>query len=230
MSDQLPIIRTNRAITVTSERSNTLIGRGLSAIQNKNSNFVIADLDLNVRYRQARDIYDTITGCSQCSNYDNTNWGIEKSEALKSCFITFQLLADQDYAKAYYPLSKMLDGDQSVNRDYEQSSKYARLAFNWCFENQFQDDPEIWNDLGMMYSSIIYVDEEDETLAFFLYEKSAEQNNKYAQYNLGWMYENYYCTEVNDEEAAYWYCKAANQGYDRTQYKLGCIGAWCRTK
>ena len=59
MADQLPIITSRRAINATATASTSLIGRGLSAIQRKETG--ITQTELDVRYRQARDIYNRIT-------------------------------------------------------------------------------------------------------------------------------------------------------------------------
>ena len=56
MADRLPIITGTRAVNATVTPSTSLIGRGLSAILRKETGIALDELD--IRYRQARDIYN----------------------------------------------------------------------------------------------------------------------------------------------------------------------------
>ena len=44
-----------------------------------------------------------------------------------------------------------------------------------------------------------------------------------AQYNLAGMYAKGYGVKINDEQAVFWYKKAAEQGHGRSQYNLGVM-------
>jgi hypothetical protein len=75
------------------------------------------------------------------------------------------------------------------------------------------------NNLGTMYSKGHGVTKNDvEAMKWYL--KAAEQNDMYAQYNLG---NQYYDMEdiASYKVALNWYLKAASNGYDKAQYKLG---------
>ena len=98
MADKLPIISGTRATNASATVSISLIGRGLSAIQNKKTGLALNDID--ARYRQARDVYDRIT---IYSNFNSTTWQIDKQKELSTSFESFKLLADMDYGKAYFP-------------------------------------------------------------------------------------------------------------------------------
>ncbi|KOR28138.1 hypothetical protein TI04_11700, partial [Achromatium sp. WMS2] len=54
--------------------------------------------------------------------------------------------------------------------------------------------------------------EQDDTQAVAWYRKAAAQGNAYAQYSLGWMYENGRGVPQDDTQAVFWYRKAAAQG------------------
>jgi TPR repeat protein len=53
-----------------------------------------------------------------------------------------------------------------------------------------------------------------------LYEKSANQGDPNAQYNLARYYTKGIGVEINKEEAFKWYEKSANQGYPYAKYNL----------
>lgn len=60
-----------------------------------------------------------------------------------------------------------------------------------------------------------------------LFEKAAQQGDKYAQYNLGVCYETGMGVDENLEEAFIWYQKSANQGLPVAQKKLAeCYYCW----
>ena len=56
--------------------------------------------------------------------------------------------------------------------------------------------------------------------AFELFEKSANQGNANAQYNLGLMYEKGEGVKQDLQKAFYWYEKSANQGFEEAQQIL----------
>ncbi|MGZ8907775.1 MAG: hypothetical protein ACXW1U_18885 [Methylobacter sp.] len=236
MADQLPIISGTRAINATGTASNSLIGRGLSAIQNKGTD--LARPELNARYRQARDIYNSILDCFadefDCGDIDLGQTGlfevsqfpffIEIRQQLTNVFTVFQQLADQGYGKAYFPLANMYKGWQGISENRKKSEYYGRLALDWCNTYQDLNDPEIWVDLGWMYFDGCGV-EEDYEQAVFWYRKAAEQGNTNAQYKLGNAYFHGWhgWVEQNDELAAFWFRKAAEQDNASAQHYLGCI-------
>lgn len=208
MTKQLPIIHKNNAVTVTTT-SNSLLGRGLAAV---------AQTKQDIRYRQARDIYNQIIVDNWCSAYE---WlpsrrfkvellptqgelfkdpGLQQlqpfynlMQQLANVFIVFQELADQGYGKAYFPLASMYEGGQGISINLEKSDYFSRLAFDWCFSNQELNDPEIWTDLGWTY----YIE---------------------------------YCTTIctknstpSNEQAVFWFRKAAEQGNSNAQFNLAAI-------
>jgi TPR repeat protein len=166
MTEQLPIITKSHAVNTTASPASSLLGRGLAAIQHKET--VVALSDLDSRYRQARDIYNRIADYGEESHFKvellPSQEQLSKEPLLKQLqpfynlmkqlddvFAVFQELANQGYGKAYLPLSNMYRGGQGINEDIEKAHYYSRLAFNWCFANQISDDLETWNDLGWIY-------------------------------------------------------------------------------
>lgn len=234
MADQLPIISGVSAVDTTALVKTSLIGRGLSAIQRKKTGIVLSDLD--IRYRKARDIYNRITDYGYYSldlNFDlitkraelyDDNQLLklrplfEKLQQLKNLFTEFQLLADQGYGKAYYPLSSMYEGGQGISKNTEKEEFYRELASDWLYDNRGLEDPEIWTDFE--YIRFIYVYEDDDKKELFWCRKAANQGHIPAQILLGQLYQCGEEVEENAELSIFWYRKAAEQGDAFGQYKL----------
>lgn len=190
MADQLPITSGTRAVNAAVTPSTSLIGRGLSAIQNKETG--LARTELDTRYRQARDIYNRITDYGWECRFDakllpkrseqfdlfDDNQLLQlqpffaKLQQLADTFIVFQQLADKGYGKAYFPLARTYWGGQGITKNIEKNNFYSCLAFDWCFSNKALNDPEIWTDLGWMYECGRGVEQDDEQ-AVFWYEQAA---------------------------------------------------------
>jgi uncharacterized protein len=173
----------------------------------QNSTELIIPTEYDALYRQARSIYSLIT------DDGGTTWSGERvgrvwlpMSALEDAFDIFKQLAKVGYGKAYYPLSTLYRGKQSVEGDASLAQHFAKLAFEWCFANRLQDDPDIWNDLGH-----IYVHQEDEQATHW-YRKAAEKDHSWGLFNLGCMYEYGYGVAQDAEEALRWQIWAAEQG------------------
>jgi hypothetical protein len=61
----------------------------------------------------------------------------------------------------------------------------------------------------------------DRVINFF--RDSANEKDKFGQYNLGLVYQNGIGVDQSDTEAFQWYQKAADQGYTPAQYRLGTM-------
>jgi len=135
MADQLPIISGTRAINATATASTSLIGRGLSAIQRKETGIALSELD--VRYRQARNIYNRITSYGvEHYFYADEQFGSAELKQMADIFIVFKQLSDQGYGKAYFPIALMYWGGQGISKNIEKKAYYSCKAFDWCFANQ----------------------------------------------------------------------------------------------
>lgn len=191
----------NMAVSV----SGSLVERGLLAIQNATNQALKKDNE--ALYRQARDVYDLITDCG------GTSWSGERIgrewvpiSALTEAFNTFQRLATEGYGKAYYPLSTLYGGEQSVKGDKNLAQHFSKLAFDWGLANSNLNDPEIWNDLGQLYQH------RDIELAAHWCHRAAVQNHPWGLFSM-WSL----CRSPNGHDEAeegdlYWVTKAANQG------------------
>ncbi len=236
MADQLPSISGNSAISAIATSSTSLIGRGLSAIQHKETGLSQSELD--ARYRQARDIYNRITDYGWEKRFNSESmpkYGVQFDlfednqlpffvmlQQLADVFTEFQQLANKGYGKAYFPLASMYLGGQGISKNIKKAHYYGRLAFDWCFVNQGLDDPEIWRDLGTMYGKGCGVERSYRQTVFW-YRKAAEQGIENAQLLLGMMYDAGRGVEQDDELAVFWYRKAAEQGNARAQLFLGLM-------
>lgn len=220
MADQLPIISGTRAVNATATASTSLLGRGLVAILNQKTEIAVAIADQEKRYRQARDVYNRITSDG---NQDCTGncWTDEELAELSDAFETFQRLANTGYGKAYFPLSQFYRGGQSIPGNNVLAQRYVYFAFNWCFDNQLQNDSEIWNDLGTLYR-LGDVVETDYTLALYWYQQAADAGDATGMFNVSGIYEFGIGVEEDYEEALDWQFAAAKAGHIAAQYGLGC--------
>jgi len=193
-----------QTLTTPAKPTASLIGRGLAAIRDGGA--LAKSQDQEALYRKARDIYECYV-----DDWEQSEHAAELTEA----FTIFQRLASEGYGKAYYPISRFFSGMIGMG-EFEESVEllehFTALAFKWCFDNQFQDDPAIWDDLGELYSSCLIGEKSNAELAYYWYEKAAEQGHAHAQFHLGLCYESGRGVEQNDTKAVYWCEKAAGQG------------------
>lgn len=221
---------------------NTIIGRGLQAIQK--SKIAISDQD--TRYRKARNTYDQITVFGWERRFDskllprnaqqldlfednpnvNSTQLINKTIQLANVFEQLKKLSEEGYGKAFFLLCTMYWGGQGIAQDLEKFSYYKNLAFEWNFNHRFSDDPEIWHDLAWMYANGLGIDGHINDLEFLVREeedfmkgiiwnlKAAKKGHVAAQFNLA-------RNCPYHEQPDFWYKKAANQGHAYAQYCLG---------
>lgn len=192
-------------VAVLAEQRNSLVTRGLVAVQNRMNLALTKNND--ALYRQARTVYNLIT------HDGGTTWVGERlgrgwlpSSTLADAFEVFRQLASEGYGKAYYPLSTLYGGEQSIVGDKNLSQHFAKLAFEWCFASRLLNDPEIWNDLGNIYLH------QDNEQALHWFRKAAAHNHAWGLFNLSGMYECGCGVEQNYGEALRWQIRAAEQG------------------
>lgn len=210
----LPAKIVARDIVVHAGQRGSLIMRGLVALQTNKSRMLCTEDD--AAYRKARNTYNRITDDGN-KNGVGEIWSPGELSELKAAFEVFQRLADREYGKVYLPLCRLHSGYQSFPEDSKRSRRYEELAFRWCFQNRFQGDPEIWNDLGTLYLCGHGVEANAEE-AFRWFSKAADANDASAMFNLCCM-----CEDGKDyDKALYWQFKAAECGHITAQYGLGC--------
>ncbi|MDO9103094.1 MAG: tetratricopeptide repeat protein [Candidatus Nitrotoga sp.] len=216
--ENLPAVFAAQVVAVQSEKRVSLVGRGLVAVQNlKNSKN-------DALYRQARVVFDR-RGCRSSS------WNEVADPAIFSAFKIFQQLADQNYGKAYYPLSILYRGRNDVGDVQSKAQHYTQLALAWCLANQANDDADLWCDMGDMHINYFQSHEIDEVC----YRKAAEMGNEWAQWELAMLLHrpNGGLQELamllhrpngglqENEQAFYWMEQAAQQGDPSKQGMLG---------
>jgi uncharacterized protein len=200
MADQLPQITGSRAVNSTVTPTTSLIGRGLSAvIQNKE--IAIAKPELDARYRKARDIYDRITNYSHERRFN--------SEDMPKRGKQFDVFEDNPLQPYYDLLQQLADAfivfQELADQDY--GSAYfplARMYEGGQGINQDIEKSDYYSHLAFSYCF------EYQTL-----------NEPEIWRDLGSMYANGKGVEQNDEQALFWYRKAAGQGDRIAQSKLG---------
>lgn len=239
----LPAKLASQELAATTEKRGSLMARGLAAVL-ANTQQPLA-MDNDALYRQAREVYNQLTndGFSSWCGDD------EQKLLLAGALNTFLQLAAKGYGKAYFPLSTLFSGKQSVKGDPEQAERYRKLAYDWLSVNQYLNEPEIWHDLGaikscgdphylwligeMYYNGFKSKDrspyvvgeviEQNYEEAEYWYRKSAEMGDCYFQWQLGELYSEGRGVTQNYEQAAYWFNKAAEQMDDERQCTLGSM-------
>ena len=135
-------------------------------------------------YNRARLAYDSLTDNGGTTWVgDHSRYGLPQS-LLKIAFSVFKRLAERGYGKAYFPLSTLYGGMQSVDGDAHHQKKFMAMALEWCQEHCDENDAEIWNDLGHLYLH------EDYEECYYWWTKAADAEHPWGLWNLMGMYEN----------------------------------------
>ncbi len=135
-------------------------------------------------YNRARLAYDSLTDNGGTTWVgDHSRYGLPQS-LLKIAFSVFKRLAERGYGKAYFPLSTLYGGMQSVDGDAHHQRKFKAMALGWCQENCHRKDAEIWNDLGHLYLHKNYEE------CYYWWTKAADADHAWGLWNLSGMYEN----------------------------------------
>lgn len=229
----LPAAIAAQSVAVLSEQRGSLVGRGLAAFQEKNNRELVRNSQ-DERYRQARVVFNRII-----QRKLETKWKWNRNSDYLSVFKVFQQLANENYGKAYYPLSILYCIKQDIGDGQNRAKHFFRLAIDWCLANQDNQDMELWCDLGEMYllfhhsiylsyqcglEDVIeeYIEEDEERCeeAVKWFRLAADQGHADSQKNLGDMYEYGQYFPYDDEEAEKWYRLAAEQGNATAQNHL----------
>lgn len=155
----------------------------------------------NEYYLQARRVFDQM---GSIPAWDDGN------QDISFIFNIFQELADLNYGKAFYPLSKLNYNRRNAGGSQEQANCLADLAFDWCNFNQSLKDADVWCDLGMMYDEG-YGTQQNYEEAVKWYRQAAQTGHANAQYRLGLMHASGKGVALDDAEAAKWLLLAAKQ-------------------
>ncbi len=126
--ENLPVAITAQNLAATTEKRESLVGRGLVALRN------------DALYRQAREIFDGKDGVKNWNvgrkKGNNREWNVAKNPAMYSAFKSFKQLANESFGKAYYPLAILYRDRNDIEDGHIHAGYYTRLAFDWCLANQ----------------------------------------------------------------------------------------------
>ena len=192
--ENLPAKMAAQGLAAYTGKRGSLVARGLAALRKDNDTL----------YRQARAVFDRKDG-------KIGNWNTTDNPAISSAFKIFQQLADENYGKAYYPLSILYSG----LKDTSHLRHYTQLALEWCLANPTNDDVELWCYLGYMYKIGCGV-AEDIDLAMYCFRKAADMGNVTSMWELVGAYE----YQEDWENALCWQIKAAKAGHEEAQHAL----------
>ncbi len=166
------------------------------------------------RYRKLRIIFDreTLLGSWKADN-----------PAISATLKAFQQLAEDQFERAYYPLSVLILARDHGHEDATQARRLAELAFEHTFARRDQDDPTLWCDLGDMYRDGHGV-APDRQQAEHWHRKAAERGYARAQWSLGLeLYDGEHPDAARNSEALEWMGLAAAQGDPMLQCWLGDV-------
>jgi len=199
----LPTQLNDQSLVTFTGKHHSLVARGMTALS-KNEDDAI--------YRQARETYNKLThnGAGCWSGYE------ERRVPLTKALEIFLKLATKGYEKAFFPLSTLYSGDQSIKGDSVQSERYYRLALHWLHANEHLNDVEIWNDLGMLYLG------KNNEIAVRYFQKGADAEDPNCMWMLSGAYEFGDGVEQDWSKSLYWQIKAAMEGILDAQLGLEC--------
>jgi len=203
--ENLPVVIVAQELAATTEKRGSLVARGMVAVLANKRQMLTRSND--ALYRQAREVYNRLTddGLGAWFGYK------EREIPLTEAFNSFQQLATEGYGKAYFPLSTLYGGEQSVKGNIVQAECFRKLAFDWLYASQLQNDPEIWHDLAVLYC---FDDEID--LAIFWFNKAADAGLASSMWALTGVYED----REDWETSLFWQIKAAEAGHEKAQHGL----------
>jgi len=201
-TNNLPAQLTEQSLVSYTGKHHSLVARGMQALSKENDDAI---------YLQARETYNKLTDSGACwSGYE------ERSAPLNKAFETFLELAAKGYEKAFFPLSTLYSGDQSIKGDAVQSERYYRLALHWLHVNEHLNDVEIWHDLGMLYLG------KKNEIAVRYFQKGADAEDPSCMWRLSGAYEFGDGVEEDWNQSRYWQIKAAMGGILDAQRGLEC--------
>jgi TPR repeat protein len=124
--------------------------------------------------------------------------------------------AEKGYAPAMMNLGLLFEGGKYVRKNYNE-------AIHWFGQAAALGDAEAQLQLGGCYSYGLGTTP-NYSMAAKYYRLSAEQTNFVAMKSLGYLLLNGYGVETNEDEAKYWFLRAANEGGNRrAMYDLGAL-------
>jgi len=142
---------------------------------------------------------------------------------LKEALYWYHKAADKGFVASQYWLSRVFS---KLNDNY--------LSFYWAYKAAEKRDHDSENIIAKYYldgvsdnshilckaiNGALNVIDKDENLSLFWFQKSAEQENYLAQYNLGL----HYLEKSDYEKAFYWFEKSAKHGDPDSEYQIALL-------
>jgi TPR repeat protein len=187
------------------------------------------DKELNELYNKVIESEDSFAQYNLGLHY----YEIEKDEI--KAFEWFEKSANQEQSDAQNYLGYLYENDIEMQKDLkkafywyqksaENGNKFAQYNLISYYLNGWKIDEELIeqeNDRIQFGLGYFYELQKDLEKSFYWYQKSAENGNKFAQYNLGLYYQNGCGIEKDEIEAFKWYEKSAEQNNSDAQNYLG---------
>lgn len=212
--ENLPAKLAAQGLTASVEKRGSLVARGMAAVWVNKQYALTRNND--ARYRQAREVYNRLTddGLGSWFGYK------EREAPLTEALNTFLHLAAEGYGKAYFPLSTLYRGEQSIQGNPAQAERYHKLAFDWLYANQLKNDPEIWNDLGKLYLTSADDRNNNLSMAFRWFLEAANMGNTNAMWHISMHDFGWHALMPEGTNSLYWQIKAAKAGHEAAQRGL----------
>lgn len=212
--ENLPAKLAAQGLTASVEKRGSLVARGMAAVWVNKQYALTRNND--ARYRQAREVYNRLTddGLGSWFGYK------EREAPLTEALNTFLQLAAEGYGKAYFPLSTLYRGEQSIQGNPAQAERYHKLAFDWLYANQLKNDPEIWNDLGKLYLTSADDRNNNLSMAFRWFLEAANMGNANAMWHISMHDFGWHALMPEGTNSLYWQIKAAKAGHEAAQCGL----------
>lgn len=212
--ENLPAKLAAQGLTASVEKRGSLVARGMAAVWVNKQYALTRNSD--ARYRQAREVYNRLTddGLGSWFGYK------EREAPLTEALNTFLQLAAEGYGKAYFPLSTLYRGEQSIQGNPAQAERYHKLAFDWLYANQLKNDPEIWNDLGKLYLTSADDRNNNLSMAFRWFLEAANMGNANAMWHISMHDFGWHALMPEGTNSLYWQIKAAKAGHEAAQRGL----------
>jgi hypothetical protein len=221
MADQHPTVTAAKTITSNTQNTSTLVGRGLSFLQNKSD---VEIVDLDSLYRQTWEVYREISLQYYDKSLNEKSIGllrVKHFHEFKPHAVTLKDLAKKGHVNSCSLLATCYESGLGVVPSKIKANYWNAKCVYWLTKAAEQGDLLSQEGLAEYYrmGSHVVIDYEK---AVYWYTKAAEQGSSNASIGLGLMYEGADdCPNIDYEKSLYWYTKAAEQGDSLAQHYVG---------
>jgi len=154
---------------------------------------------------------------------------LSKNKQYPEAFTLYQKAANQGNAAGQNNLGLCYENGYGVTKDLNQAIAWYKKAADQGNLNaqaaldRLQNNPPLKPvDVAVLVRQADkYSDNGQYDIAYPFYKQAADQGNAYAQFAIGYCYEEGMVVTKDYNQAVEWYQKAANQGYEGAQNRLG---------